>query len=43
MITVTLSGGIASGNEYGEGQEAEAVEAWIEANPDVLPELPSGR
>lgn len=30
-------------NEYGEGQEAEAVEAWIEANPDVLPELPSGR
>lgn len=28
-------------NEYGEGQEAEAVEAWIEANPDVLPELPA--
>ncbi len=30
-------------NEYGEGKEAEAVEAWIEANPDVLPELPSSR
>ncbi len=27
-------------NEYGDGQEAEAVSAWIEANPDVLPELP---
>ncbi len=27
-------------NEYGDGQEAEAVTAWIEANPDVLPELP---
>jgi glycine betaine/proline transport system substrate-binding protein len=26
-------------NEYGEGQEAEAVDAWIEANPDVLPEV----
>ncbi len=26
-------------NEYEEGQEAEAVSAWIEANPDVLPEL----
>ncbi|WP_114853684.1 glycine betaine ABC transporter substrate-binding protein [Brachybacterium sp. YJGR34] len=24
-------------NEFGEGQEAEAVEAWIEENPDVLP------
>ncbi|WP_228255287.1 glycine betaine ABC transporter substrate-binding protein [Ornithinimicrobium avium] len=27
-------------NEYGEGKEAEAVEAWLEANPDVLPALP---
>ena len=27
-------------NEYGEGQEAEAVQAWIDANPGVLPELP---
>lgn len=27
-------------NEYGEGQEAEAVTAWLEANPGVLPELP---
>ena len=26
-------------NEYGEGKEAEAVAAWIEANPDVLPEI----
>ena len=26
-------------NEYGEGKEAEAVDAWIEANPDVLPEV----
>ena len=23
-------------NEYGEGREAEAVEAWIEANPDAF-------
>ncbi|GGK77191.1 glycine betaine ABC transporter substrate-binding protein [Ornithinimicrobium pekingense] len=30
-------------NEYGEGNEAEAVEAWLEANPDVLPELPAAR
>ena len=28
-------------NEYGEGKEAEAVQAWLEENPDVLPELPS--
>ena len=28
-------------NEYGEGNEAEAIEAWLEANPDVLPPLPS--
>lgn len=27
-------------NEYGEGKEAEAVEAWLEENPDVLPPLP---
>lgn len=27
-------------NEYGEGQEAEAIQAWIEANPDLLPPLP---
>ena len=27
-------------NEYGEGNEAEAIEAWLEANPDVLPPLP---
>ncbi|GAA1165669.1 glycine betaine ABC transporter substrate-binding protein [Ornithinimicrobium humiphilum] len=30
-------------NEYGEGRESEAVEAWLEANPDVLPELPATR
>lgn len=27
-------------NEFGEGQEAEAVQQWIDENPDVLPELP---
>jgi len=27
-------------NEFEEGQEAEAVEAWLEENPDVLPPLP---
>lgn len=26
-------------NEYGDGKEAEAVSAWIEANPDVLPAI----
>ncbi|MGQ3201437.1 glycine betaine ABC transporter substrate-binding protein, partial [Microbacterium aurantiacum] len=26
-------------NEYGQGQEAEAVEAWIEANPDAFSTL----
>ncbi|MEO7589475.1 MAG: glycine betaine ABC transporter substrate-binding protein [Arachnia sp.] len=26
-------------NEYGDGKEAEAVSAWIEKNPDVLPEI----
>lgn len=26
-------------NEYGDGKEAEAVSAWLEANPDVLPEI----
>jgi glycine betaine/proline transport system substrate-binding protein len=30
-------------NEYGEGKESEAVQAWIEQNPDVLPELPAIR
>lgn len=25
-------------NEYGDGKEAEAIDAWIEKNPDVLPE-----
>jgi len=30
-------------NEYGAGKEAEAVSAWIEANPDVLPELPESK
>ncbi|MGO1385441.1 MAG: glycine betaine ABC transporter substrate-binding protein [Arachnia sp.] len=30
-------------NEYGDGNEAEAVSAWIEANPDVLPELPASQ
>ncbi|MGO1481583.1 MAG: glycine betaine ABC transporter substrate-binding protein [Brachybacterium sp.] len=27
-------------NEFGEGKEAEAVEKWLEENPDVLPPLP---
>lgn len=27
-------------NQYDEGQEAEAVQQWIDDNPDVLPELP---
>lgn len=27
-------------NEFGEGREAEAVEKWLEENPDVLPPLP---
>ncbi|GAA1489128.1 glycine betaine ABC transporter substrate-binding protein [Brachybacterium sacelli] len=27
-------------NEFGEGKEAEAVEAWLEENPDVIPEPP---
>ncbi|MFC0672506.1 glycine betaine ABC transporter substrate-binding protein [Brachybacterium hainanense] len=26
-------------NEFGEGKEAEAVEAWLEENPDVLPAI----
>lgn len=25
-------------NEYGEGKEAEAIDAWLKENPDVLPE-----
>ena len=24
-------------NKYEEGQEAEAIKEWTEANPDVLP------
>lgn len=28
-------------NEFGEGQEAEAIESWLQENPDVLPALPS--
>jgi hypothetical protein len=28
-------------NDY-EGKEDEAVEKWLEDNPDVLPELSSG-
>lgn len=27
-------------NEFGEGKEAEAVEAWLEENPDVIPAPP---
>jgi glycine betaine/proline transport system substrate-binding protein len=27
-------------NQFEEGQEAEAVEKWLEENPDVLPPLP---
>lgn len=27
-------------NQFDEGQEAEAVEAWLEENPDALPALP---
>lgn len=27
-------------NEFEEGEEAEAVQQWIDENPDVLPELP---
>ena len=26
-------------NEYGEGREAEAIDAWIEENPDYLESL----
>jgi len=26
-------------NEYGEGKEAEAIDAWIEANPEAFPTL----
>lgn len=29
-------------NEFEEGQELEAVQTWIEENPDVLPALPEG-
>ena len=27
-------------NEFGEGKEAEAVEKWLEENPDAMPPLP---
>ncbi|MGP9735854.1 glycine betaine ABC transporter substrate-binding protein [Brachybacterium sp. AOP42-C2-15] len=27
-------------NEFGEGKEAEAVAAWLEENPDVIPAPP---
>ena len=27
-------------NEYGEGREAEAIQAWLDENPDLLPALP---
>ena len=27
-------------NQYEEGDEANAITAWLEANPNVLPELP---
>lgn len=27
-------------NEYGEGRESEAIQAWLENHPDLLPELP---
>lgn len=27
-------------NQFDDGQEAEAVEKWLEENPDVLPPLP---
>jgi len=27
-------------NEYGEGNEAEAIQAWLELYPDLLPPLP---
>lgn len=26
-------------NEYGEGREAEAIQAWLDAHPDLLPAL----
>lgn len=29
-------------NEFGEGKEAEAVEAWLEENPDAIPAPPEG-
>lgn len=27
-------------NQYGEGREAEAIQAWLENHPDILPALP---
>ncbi|GAA1728493.1 glycine betaine ABC transporter substrate-binding protein [Brachybacterium phenoliresistens] len=29
-------------NEFGEGQEAEAIDSWLEENPDVLPVVDEG-
>lgn len=29
-------------NEYGEGREAEAIEAWLEANPDAFDTIVTG-
>lgn len=28
-------------NEYGEGQEAEAIQAWLDNHPDILPPVPT--
>lgn len=28
-------------NEYGEGQEAEAIQVWLDNNPDILPPVPT--
>ena len=52
MAAEWIAGATMSGDEFGsledmvvnqfeEGQEAEAVEAWLEENPDVLPPLPN--
>ncbi|MGP9846276.1 glycine betaine ABC transporter substrate-binding protein [Brachybacterium sp. 107] len=29
-------------NEFGDGKEAEAIDKWLEENPDVLPEVEEG-
>ena len=28
-------------NDYGEGQEAEAIQAWLDIHPDILPPVPT--